>query len=97
MCQILPPAEDMYRPLLTLQMSERYWRDKKCTGPNEEYKANKKSCPSEICKSLDMDDECNPEEEGQPGCACKEGYLRKDLNSTCIPLEQCPEFEDYLD
>ncbi|KPJ21530.1 hypothetical protein RR48_00463 [Papilio machaon] len=44
-----------------------------------------------------MDDECNPEEEGQPGCACKEGYLRKDLNSTCIPLEQCPEFEDYLD
>ncbi|XP_045534222.1 fibrillin-2 [Papilio machaon] len=71
--------------------------DKKCTGPNEEYKANKKSCPSEICKSLDIDDECNPEEEGQPGCSCKEGYLRKDLNSTCMPLEQCPEFEDYLD
>ncbi|XP_013134472.1 PREDICTED: zonadhesin-like isoform X2 [Papilio polytes] len=71
--------------------------DKKCTGPNEEYKAKKKSCPPEICKSLDVDYRCNPEEEGQPGCACKEGYLRKDLNSTCIPLGECPEFGDFPD
>lgn len=65
--------------------------DKKC-GPNEEYNPDKKSCPLETCPSKIgvIRYACNPNEVGQPGCACKPGFRRLSVNSTCIPKEQCP-------
>lgn len=66
--------------------------DEKCTGPNEEYKADKKTCPPQICPSKFSVSHyaCDPKEVGQPGCVCKPGFLRVGGNSTCIPKENCP-------
>ncbi|KPI98048.1 Inducible metalloproteinase inhibitor protein [Papilio xuthus] len=71
--------------------------DKKCSGPNEEYKADKKSCPPEICRSIIARYKCDSKEKGQPSCACKPGFLRLNLNSSCIPMEQCPELQGSPD
>lgn len=71
--------------------------DNKCTGPNEEYKSDKKSCPPETCRSIIARYKCDSKDKGQPGCACKEGFLRLSLNSTCIPMEQCPELKNSPD
>ncbi|CAK1603936.1 unnamed protein product [Parnassius mnemosyne] len=69
--------------------------DKKCSGPNEKYEPNKKSCPPDICESIVAKYKCDSKEQGQPGCVCESGFLRMDLNSTCIPMDQCPESPDF--
>ncbi|XP_068630539.1 rh5-interacting protein-like isoform X2 [Battus philenor] len=71
--------------------------DKKCTGPNEVYKADKKTCPPETCRSIVARYKCDSNEVGQPGCVCKPGFLRLSLNSTCIPMEECPELKNSPD
>ncbi|CAG4958789.1 unnamed protein product [Parnassius apollo] len=66
-------------------------------GPNEMYVPNIKSCPPQTCQSTLALYKCDSKEQGQPGCLCKLGFLRRDSNSTCIPADQYPEFKTSPD
>ncbi|KAF9405116.1 hypothetical protein HW555_014005, partial [Spodoptera exigua] len=65
----------------------------KCAGPNEVFTTCKKSCPPDICFSLVAKFSCDANELCQNGCVCKPGFLRKSLDSPCIPICQCPEMK----
>lgn len=62
-----------------------------CEGPNEEYVACKETCPPKICFSIVAFFDCRNPPACQPGCACKPGYLRNEINSTCVTTCECPE------
>ncbi|XP_063821302.1 SCO-spondin-like [Ostrinia nubilalis] len=62
-----------------------------CSGPNEEYVLEKKSCPSELCSSMVERRDCRNAPPPQPGCACKSGFLRVNKTSHCVPICKCPQ------
>ncbi|XP_068630651.1 inducible metalloproteinase inhibitor protein-like [Battus philenor] len=66
-------------------------------GDNEELRHHVRSCPPETCFSLVAKFKCDSREVGQTRCACKEGFLRKNINSPCIPLRNCPELANSPD
>uniref|UniRef100_A0A2H1VNI2 SFRICE_004256 n=1 Tax=Spodoptera frugiperda TaxID=7108 RepID=A0A2H1VNI2_SPOFR len=69
----------------------------KCAGPNEVYTTCKKSCPPETCFSLVARFSCDGSEPCRNGCVCKPGFLRKSLDSPCVPICQCPEMKHSPD
>ncbi|XP_035428978.2 zonadhesin [Spodoptera frugiperda] len=74
-------------------------KDKKdtCTGPNERYTTEFKSCPPNTCVSLVAKFKCDSTEQPKPGCICDSGYLRQNLTSPCIPICECPEMASSPD
>ncbi|XP_069357617.1 keratin-associated protein 10-3-like isoform X2 [Maniola hyperantus] len=57
-------------------------------GENEEFSTCRQTCPPQTCDWDPTTTACKPGP-CQPGCNCKEGYLR-DVNGNCIPKEKCP-------
>nr|XP_034828839.1 zonadhesin-like [Maniola hyperantus] len=60
-------------------------------GENEEFSTCRQTCPPQTCDWDPTTTACKPGP-CQPGCNCKEGYLR-DVNGNCIPKEKCPPIE----
>ncbi|XP_041976213.1 protein psiQ-like [Aricia agestis] len=67
----------------------------KC-GINEEYVECMDSvCRPLACAAMRSPLDCQQADNNQtslcnnPGCVCKEGFVRDDINGTCIPTQQC--------
>ncbi|KAJ8732562.1 hypothetical protein PYW07_015161 [Mythimna separata] len=67
-----------------------YKVEPKC-GENEEYTDCKLTCPPEVCFSISAFYDCEDAEPCTKGCACKPGYLRKNIDTPCIPTCKCPQ------
>ncbi|XP_047515818.1 inducible metalloproteinase inhibitor protein-like isoform X2 [Pieris napi] len=65
--------------------------------PNEEYSRCKRSCPPETCNSLVAFYNCGSGEKCEPGCVCKSGFLRKNVDEPCTPIRECPQLASSPD
>ncbi|KAF9798617.1 hypothetical protein SFRURICE_008350 [Spodoptera frugiperda] len=96
-----PTCNNLSKPILgkpfgAVDKSEEIIKPK-CAGPNEVYTTCKKSCPPETCFSLVARFSCDGSEPCRNGCVCKSGFLRKSLDSPCVPICQCPEMKHSPD
>uniref|UniRef100_A0A2A4JHM5 TIL domain-containing protein n=1 Tax=Heliothis virescens TaxID=7102 RepID=A0A2A4JHM5_HELVI len=63
-------------------------------GQNEEYTHCINPCLNETCSAIESQEVCNSNVPCVPGCVCKDGFFRKNLESPCEPACSCPVKRD---
>nr|XP_049703200.1 zonadhesin isoform X3 [Helicoverpa armigera] len=71
--------------------------DESSCGQNEEYTDCINPCLNETCSAIGSQEKCDSKVPCKPGCVCKEGYFRKNQDSSCEPACSCPEKKDSPD